>query len=100
MQLEEGLCTCDVLSSIQEFPNVWKVIFQPSDEFKLNAGKFLDEVTVDYNNSQILREKEIVTYKLFCNMIMLYGEGKVEFFCYDFKRNFIGFINIIDLQTA
>ncbi len=76
MQLEEGLSTCEVLNSIQKFPNVWKAIFQPSDEFKLNADKFLDEVVVEYNNSQTLREKEIVTYKLFCNVIMLYDEGK------------------------
>ena len=76
MQLEEGLSTCEVLNSIQKFPNVWKAIFQRSDEFKLNADKFLDEVVVEYNNSQTLREKEIVTYKLFCNVIMLYDEGK------------------------
>ena len=76
MQLEEGLSACDVLNSIQKFPSAWKAIFQPSDEFKLDADKFLDEVVVEYNNSQILREQEIVTYKLFCNVIMLYDEGK------------------------
>ena len=92
MQLEEGLSTCDILNSVQKFPSSWKVIFQPSDEFKLGADKFLDEVVVEYNNSQILREKEIVTYKSFCNVILLYDEGKVDFPCYDFKRIFIGLV--------
>ena len=76
MQLEEGLSTCEVLDSIQKFPSVWKAIFHPSDDFKLNADKFLDEVVVDYSCSQILRDKEFDTYKSFCNVIMLYDDGK------------------------
>ncbi len=111
MQLEEGLSTCEVLNSIQKFPNVWKAIFQPSDEFKLNADKFLGEVVVEYNNSQTLREKEIVTFKLFCNVIICFmmrvrvellstHSTVAECTVHDFKRNLIGFIVLINLQTV
>ena len=51
MQLEERLSACDVLNSIETFPSAWKPIFQPSDELKLDADKFLHEVVVEYKES-------------------------------------------------
>lgn len=81
MQLEEGLSVCNVLQSIQKFPSVWKVLFQPSQEFQMNSEKFLDEAVVEYITSQVLRDKEITTYKFFSDMVLLLDD--VE--CYGFR---------------
>lgn len=77
MQLEEGLSTCQVLQSIQKFPNVWKVVFLESEEFKMTADKLLDEAVVEYNTSQLLKDKEITTFKLFSDVMMLLDDGEL-----------------------
>ena len=81
MQLEEGLSVCNVLQSIQKFPSVWKVLFQPSQEFQMNSEKFLDEAVVEYITSQVLRDKEITTYKFFSDMVLLLDDGECYGFC-------------------
>ena len=84
MQLEEGLSSCGLLESVQRFPEVWKPIFIPSNQFQLTADKLLDEATVDYNSSQILKELEINSYKVFCDVIQdLYEKGKNILQIYD-----------------
>ena len=83
MQLEEGLSSCGLLESVQRFPEVWKPIFTPGNQFQLTADQLLDEATVDYSSSQILKALEINTYKVFCDVIQdLYEEGYRIYFKY------------------
>lgn len=65
MQLEDGLSSCQLLQSIQKFPDVWRPLFQPSDIFEITADKFLDDAVVAYGTSQLLKEIEENTYKIF-----------------------------------
>jgi hypothetical protein len=82
MQLKEGLSVCNVLQSICKFPDVWKVIFQPSQEIQMTGEKFLDEAVVEYSTSQILREIEVTAYKFFSDVIMLLDEGETYGYYY------------------
>ena len=75
MQLEEGLSSCQLLQSIQKFPDVWRPLFQPSDIFEITADKFLDDAVVAYSTSQLLKEIEENTYKICCDVILLLEEG-------------------------
>ncbi|CAB4002794.1 Hypothetical predicted protein [Paramuricea clavata] len=76
MQLEEGLSSCGLLESVHIFPEVWKPIFTPSNQFQLTGDQLLDEATGDYSSSQILKALEINTYKVFFDVIQdLYEEG-------------------------
>ena len=75
MQLEDGLSSCQLLQSIQKFPDVWRSLFQPSDIFQITADKFLDDAVVAYSTSQLLKEIEENTCKIFCDVILLLEEG-------------------------
>lgn len=69
------LSICKVLESIRKFPDVWKQLFQPSQQFQLSADQFLDEAVVEYSTSQLLRDAEVNIYKLFCDVMLLLEEG-------------------------
>ena len=76
MQLEEGLSSFGLLESIRRFPDSWRPIFIQSDRFQMTADQFLEEAAVEYSMSQILKDLEINTYKVFCDVIQgIYEEG-------------------------
>ena len=79
MQLEEGLSSCGILESIRQFPDSWKPIFTHADVFKMTSDQFLDEVVVEYSSSQIVKDLEINTYKVFCDVMQsIYEEGSCQ----------------------
>ena len=52
-------------------------LFTPSQQFHMTADQFLDEAAVEYSTSQVARDLEVNTYKLFCDIIQtLEEEGK------------------------
>ena len=70
MQLEEGLNCCGILASMRENPKLWELVFKLSnDSFKISAEKFLDQIIPTFSSSQILKEKEIDVYKIFCDYV-------------------------------
>lgn len=75
MQLEEGLNVCGLLNAIQQYPDVWKPVFQAGELFQVSAAKFLDEAEVQYSSSQFKKEKEMDTYKAFCDAIQMLEDG-------------------------
>lgn len=77
MQLTDGLSSCQLLQSIQKYPDVWKPLFQPSNIFDITADKFLDDAVVVYSSSQLMKEMEENTYKIFCDVILLLDEGNI-----------------------
>ncbi|KAJ7354872.1 hypothetical protein OS493_029427 [Desmophyllum pertusum] len=77
MQLEEGLNVCGLLNAIQQYPDVWKPVFQAGELFQVSAEKFLDEAEVQYSSSQFKKEKEMDTYKAFCDAIQMLEDGGI-----------------------
>ena len=67
------------MESIHQFPDSWKPIFTHSDVFQMTADQFLDEVVVEYSLSQIVKDLEINTYKVFCDVMQsIYAEGSCQ----------------------
>ena len=76
MQLQSGLDSCGVLTSICTYPDLWKPLFIPSINSKMQAEDFLEEINVHYSASQLKKEKEIDIFKFFCDVVQSYdSEG-------------------------
>ena len=57
---------------------MWKAVFQPTEDFQImTVDKLLDESEVIYSTSQHLKSKEIDTYKYFCDVMQILGEGGI-----------------------
>ena len=69
LQLQSGLAACNVLCSIQKWPELWKALFVAGETKVLKPTEFLTEINVEYSQSQVKREKEIDVFKLFCDVI-------------------------------
>lgn len=69
LQLQSGLAACNVLGSMQKWPELWKALFVAGEMKHLTPTEFLTEIKVEYSQSQLKREKEIDVYKLFCDVI-------------------------------
>jgi hypothetical protein len=74
MQLEEGLSVCGVLKSIQDFPRVWREVFEKDHSIQFSAKSLLHSTDVDFSLSQLQKEREIDTYKAFTDVINLIEE--------------------------
>ena len=59
LQLQSGLAACNVLCSIQKWPELWKAPFVAGETKVLKPTEFLTEINVEYSQSQVKREKEI-----------------------------------------
>ncbi len=71
MQLEEGLSSCSILSSVRNHPNVWEpLLSQGGYNNQYTADEFIDQVTAEFSSSQIQKNKEVNVYKYFCDFIM------------------------------
>ena len=84
MQLEEGLNSCGLLTSMRENLKLWEPLFDPDNtSLKLSAEKFLDEIIPTFSCSQICKEKEIDVYKIFCDYVQTLDiEGSQYFYKY------------------
>ena len=69
LQLQSGLAACNVLCSIQKWPELWKALFVAGETKVLKPTEFLTEINVEYSQSQVKREKEIDVFKSFCDVI-------------------------------
>lgn len=71
MQLEEGLSSCNVLSSARKHSKIWEPIFlQSGYNNQFTPDEFLDQVIAEFSSSQIDKNKEINVYKYFCDFVM------------------------------
>ena len=76
MQLQSGSDSCGVLTLICTYPDLWKPLFIPGINSKMQAEDFLEVINVRYSASQLKKEKEIDIFKFFCDVVQSYdSEG-------------------------
>ena len=69
MQLEEGLSSCNILSSARKHSKIWQPIFlQSGYNYQFTPDEFLDQVIPEFSSSQIDKNKEINVY--FCDFVV------------------------------
>ena len=74
-----GTFDCGILECIRQFPDSWKPIFTHSDVFQMTGDQFLDKVVVEYSSSQIVKDLEMNTYKVFCDVMQsIYEDGSYQ----------------------
>ena len=78
LQLQDGLSTCNLLSAIQNQPQIWEPVFVASETYQMKADDFLDQLVPQYSMSQELRSKEVDTFKYFSDVIQKIGAGTVQ----------------------
>lgn len=69
LQLESGLSSSGLLTSIKQRPDVWESIFKCSNSFQMTTDEFLDELEVNYSSLQLEKDLEITTFKFFSDVV-------------------------------
>lgn len=69
MQLEGGLSACNVLNSSREHPVLWKSVFVPGFTVNITPMEFLDQLSVQFSDSDHCKNAEIDVYKYFCDFM-------------------------------
>ena len=54
---------------------LWKPVFANGNCFTITAGEFLDQIIVNFNESQLRRDAEFNTYKFFSDVIESMDNG-------------------------
>ena len=75
IQITHGLEGCGLLETVRRAPNVWQPVFGHGNSFQITAEEFLDQLCVEYSDSQIKKNVEIDTFKFFCVAIELTDGG-------------------------
>lgn len=78
MQLESGLIACGLMAHMKNSPELWRSLFDSGNTmFQVSAEELLDDMTINYSTSQLLKEKEVDTYKSFSDVLEAIGAGGI-----------------------
>lgn len=69
LQIMEGLKVYGLLSAVQNNPDIWRPVFNKEFMPKLTQTTLLDEVEVNYSDSQQVREKQNDVFFHFCSVV-------------------------------
>lgn len=69
LQIMEGLKVYGLLSAVQNNPDIWRPVFNKEFMPKLTPTTLLDEVEVNYSDSQQVREKQSDVFFHFCSVV-------------------------------
>ncbi len=75
LQIESGLANCGMMKYVKSNPELWRVLFESGNTFKISAEELLEQIVVDFSVSQLAKEKEIDTYKFFCDVLEAIDSG-------------------------
>ena len=75
MQLESGLMACGLMADMKNSPEIWRSLFESGNMFQVSAQELLNDMIINYSTSQLLKEKEIDTYKSFSDVLEAIGAG-------------------------
>ena len=75
MQLESGSVACGLMAHMKDSPEIWHSLFENGNMFQVSAEGILDDMIINYSTSQLLKEKQIDTYKSFSNVLEVIGAG-------------------------
>ena len=71
MQLEEGLSSCNVLSSARMHPKIWEpILLKNGCNNEFSPDEFLDHVVAEFSSSQVDKNRELNVYKYFRDFVM------------------------------
>ena len=56
-------------------PELWRSLFDSGNVFQVSAEELLNDMIINYSTSQLLKEKEIDTYKSFSDVLEAIGAG-------------------------
>lgn len=77
MQLQEGLSSCGVTTSVQENPYLWENVFSFTKHSQdLTAEELMDQLGANLSTTQIQKENEIDVYKFFCDFLQAIDQGR------------------------
>ena len=94
MQLQEGLSSCGVTTSVQENPYLWENVFSFTKHSQdLTAEELMDQLVANLSITQI-QKKEIDIYKFFCDFLQAIDQGRggmflkylVPVFCTNYSK--------------
>ena len=69
LQIKSGLANCGMIKYIESNPELWRVLFESGNTFKISAEELLEQIVVHFSVSQLAKEKEIDTYKFFSDVL-------------------------------
>ena len=83
VQIESALCECGILGHMRRDKELWKPVFANGNCFTIAANEFLDQIIVNFSESQLRRDAEFKTYKFFSDVIKSM-DNEVPF-CFSFQ---------------
>ncbi|KAJ7381358.1 hypothetical protein OS493_001485 [Desmophyllum pertusum] len=78
VQIESGLYECGILSHMRRNTETWKPVFANGNCFTITADEFLDQMIVNFSESQIRKDAEMNTYKFFSDVMASIDAGGIE----------------------
>ena len=83
VQIESALCECGILHHMRRDRELWKPVVANGNCFTIAADEFLDQIIVNFSESQLCRDAEFNTYKFFSDVIeSIDNGGTFLFFSY------------------
>ena len=81
VQIESGLDECGIVSHLRRNQEIWKPVFASGNCFTITADEFLDNMIVNFSESQIRKDAEINTFKFFSDVVTsIDAGGMFDFF--------------------
>ena len=78
MQFESVLIACGRMAHMKNSPELRRSLFDSGNTmFQVSAEELLDDMIINYSTSQLLKEKEVDTYKSFSDVLEAVGAGGI-----------------------
>lgn len=75
LQIKTGLTNCGIMKYIESNPELWRLVFESGNTFKISAEELLEQIVVHFSVSQLAKEKETDTYKFFSDVLESINSG-------------------------
>ena len=78
LEIQSGFATCGLVDDLKKNPDLWSIVLESGNTFKLSADEFLDQISAEFSDSQLMK---IAAYKFFCDTIEIIAAGGIIIIC-------------------
>ena len=81
LEIQSGFATCGLVDDLKKNPDLWSIVLESGNTYKLSADEFLDQISAEFSDSQLMKIAEIDAYKFFCDTIEIIAAGGIIIIC-------------------
>ena len=78
LEIQSGFATCGLVDDLKKNADLWSIVLESGNTFKLSADEFLDQISAEFSDSQLMK---IAAYKFFCDTIEIIAAGGIIIIC-------------------